>query len=322
LWIVSAGNSSARRRASTLTFALFGGLTVGALALGQTVYKYRDANGQWVFTDNAPPTGTKQDASFTLSHPSETLQNTIERTDDHGTTTFTAINTCLCVSSFLEKIIHSDDPNIPDGAEFRKILQPQSREPLVRVANTGQGKSELKYMWTISLGSPHAQHKPPGPYRAPFALGSTYTISQAYPATYTHDTPESQYAVDIALPDGTPVYAARDGMIINVRHDAFRGGASPAMMDQANVVDVLHDDGTIAVYGHLHWDSIQVHIGQQVARGQALGKSGSTGFSTGPHLHFVVIRNAGFAALSVPIEFAGPSGVPVTPVTGKLLTAY
>jgi hypothetical protein len=69
-----------------------------------------------------------------------------------------------------------------------------------------------------------------------------------------------------------------------LRHDAFRGGASPAMMDQANVVDILHDDGTIAMYAHLHWDSIQVHIGQHVDRGQYLANSGSTGFSTGPHL--------------------------------------
>jgi murein DD-endopeptidase MepM/ murein hydrolase activator NlpD len=94
------------------------------------------------------------------------------------------------------------------------------------------------------------------------------------------------------------------------------------MMDQANMVAVLHDDGTIALYGHLHWDSIQVHIGQHVDRGQALGNSGSTGFSTGPHLHFVVMRNDGVTDQSVPVTFAGPSGVPVTPTTGMKLTAY
>jgi murein DD-endopeptidase MepM/ murein hydrolase activator NlpD len=306
----------------SLRLALAAAVLVSTAALSQTAYKYRDANGQWVFTDNAPPAGAKTDASFTLSHPSETLQNTIERSDSGGTTTFTAINTCLCVSTFLQKIVHSDDPEIPDGTEYRKILQPHSRELLARVQNAGRGKSDLKYAWTIALGSPDAVHKPPGPYRAPFAVGSTYVISQAYPATYTHTTPDSRYAVDIALPDGTPVYAARDGVVINVRHDAFRGGASAAMMDQANIVAVLHDDGTIALYGHLHWDSIQVHIGQHVVRGESLADSGNTGFTTGPHLHFVVVRNAGFSAQSVPVEFAGPSGVPVTPVTGQSLTAY
>lgn len=63
----------------------------------------------------------------------------------------------------------------------------------------------------------------------------------------THDTPEAQYAVDIALPDGTPVYAAREGTVINLRHDSFRGAATPLLLDQANMVEVLHDDGTIAV---------------------------------------------------------------------------
>ena len=294
---------------------------LSALSTAQTAYKYKDANGRWVFTDNAPPTINKQD-TFSLGRQSDTLQNTIERTDSGTTTDFTAINTCLCVATFLERILHSDDPEIPDGTDFRKILQPQSRELLVRVRNAGKGPSRLQFMWTIALGSPDATHRPPGPYRAPFALGSTYVVSQAYPSAYTHTTPDSQYAVDIALPDGTPVYAAREGLVINVRHDAFRGGASPAMMDQANVVDILHDDGTIAMYAHLHWDSIRVHIGQQVDRGEYIANSGSTGFSTGPHLHFVVVRNGGFMAVSVPIVFAGPAGIPITPTTQKPLTAY
>lgn len=313
---MSAASAGLRLGVLALALAL-----VGPACPAQTAYKYRDANGQWVFTDNAPPAAEKQD-TFSLGHPTETLQNTIERTDGATTTDFTAVNTCLCVATFLEKIIHSDDPDISDGTEIRKILQPQSRELLVRVRNAGKGKSALQFMWTIALGSPDATHRPPGPYRAPFALGATYLISQAYPATFTHTTPDSRYAVDIALPDGTPVYAAREGIVINVRHDAFRGGASPAMMDQANVVEILHDDGTIAMYAHLHWDSIRVHIAQHVARGEYIANSGSTGFSTGPHLHFVVLRNAGFVPASVPIQFAGPSGIPVTPETQKSLTAY
>src|SRR6476469_586383 len=101
-------------------------VTCANLAIAQTGYKYKDANGQWDFTDSAPPSGAKTDASFNLAHQSETLQNTIERTDSGKTTTFTAINTCLCVATFREQIVHSDDPGIADGTEFRKVLQPQS----------------------------------------------------------------------------------------------------------------------------------------------------------------------------------------------------
>jgi murein DD-endopeptidase MepM/ murein hydrolase activator NlpD len=147
-------------------------------------------------------------------------------------------------------------------------------------------------------------------------------VSQAYPMRVTHVTPDSQYAVDIGVPDGTPIYAAREGTVINARHDSFRGGTDPAMMDQANMVEILHDDGTIALYAHLHWESIRVQPGQAVRRGQYIADSGNTGLSTGPHLHFAVIRNAGMFAESVPLQFAGAAGAAVTPQTGMTLTAY
>jgi murein DD-endopeptidase MepM/ murein hydrolase activator NlpD len=287
----------------------------------QGAYKYKDANGQWVFTDKAPASAVR-DGSIDLGHQSESLHMNIERSDKGTTTTLTAINDCICIATFTARIEHSNDPNIAAGSVFRKILQPRTREILVTIENAGQGAKDLEYRWRIALGSPEAQHKPSRPYRAPFAVGSTFVVSQAYPSQFTHVTPDSQYAVDIALPDGSQVYAAREGTVINMRHDGFQGGPTPEMMDQANVVEILHDDGTIAIYAHLHWDSIRVHIGQRVGRGEYIANSGSTGFSSGPHLHFCVIRNGGIENVSVPVEFAGPSDTPVTPMTQEPLTAY
>jgi len=292
-----------------------------ATLLAQTAYRYRDASGQWVFTDRAAKASAPGD-TFSLGHEGGALHLAVERTDTDESTQLTAINDCLCVVTFQVAIVQSDFATIPGGARYTATLAPGTRQSLVRVAATEKEKPVLRFAWKAALGSPAAVHNPPRPYRVPFAVGSTYPISQAYPVRMTHTTAESQYAVDIALPDGTPVYAAREGTVINVRHDAFLTGTSPVMLDQANVIEILHDDGTIALYAHLHWDSIRVRIGARVERGQYIADSGNTGFTSGPHLHFAVVRNAGAENVSVPVQFAGIGGVGVTPATQMPLTAY
>jgi murein DD-endopeptidase MepM/ murein hydrolase activator NlpD len=207
-------------------------------------------------------------------------------------------------------------------ATYHAVLQPHSRQTLLSATVAGASVVGFNFGWRIVLGTPGATHRPHEPYRAPFALGASFRVSQAYPVRISHNTAESQYAVDIAVPDGTPIYAAREGTVINVHHDFFRGAADAVMLDQANVVEILHDDGTIGVYAHLHWESIRVQPGQSVRRGQYIADSGNTGATTGPHLHFAVVRNAGMRAESVPVQFAGSGGTAVTPQTGMLLTAY
>jgi murein DD-endopeptidase MepM/ murein hydrolase activator NlpD len=287
----------------------------------QTAYRYRDANGHWVFTDQAPAAATPVD-SFSLGHENSTLHIAVDRSNDAESAQLTAVNDCLCVVTCEVSIVHSGFTAIPDGAGYRATLAPGTRQVLVRATDPDSAHGALRYDWSAALGSPDAVHQPSRPYRVPFGVGSTFLISQAYPSRITHTTPDSQYAVDIALPDGTPVYAAREGTVINARHDYFRGATAPVMLDQANVVEILHSDGTIAIYAHLHWDSIRVRIGAHVARGEYIADSGNTGFTSGPHLHFAVIRNAGTTNVSVPIEFAGIAEAAVTPVTQMQLTAY
>jgi murein DD-endopeptidase MepM/ murein hydrolase activator NlpD len=296
-------------------------LVHSTILTAQTVYRYRDANGQWVFTDQA---GDLAQAVESLGRRREnsTLHIAVDRNDDAESTQLIAINDCLCIVTFQVAITHSGFAAIPDDAEYRATLEPGTRQTLVRASRTGTDKADLRYVWRVGLGSPEAVHNPPRPYRVPFGVGSTYLVSQAYPNRITHTTADSQYAVDIALPDGTPVYSAREGTVINARHDAFRGAIAPVMLDQANIIEILHDDGTIAVYAHLHWDSIRVRIGEHVVRGQYIANSGNTGFTSGPHLHFAVIRNAGVEDVSIPVQFAGLAGVAMTPVNQMPLTAY
>jgi murein DD-endopeptidase MepM/ murein hydrolase activator NlpD len=296
-------------------------VALSGAALAQSAYKYRDANGQWVFTDHAANATAPAGAAISLAHETGALHVSVERIDTDAATQLVGVNDCLCAVTLRVWIEESDFVEISRGHAYQTTLEPGSRQALVTAPHVS-GAGMLRYSWTVALGSPTAVHNPPRPYRAPFAVGETFTVTQAYPARFTHVTPDSVYAVDFALPDGTPVYAAREGTVINVRHDSFRGAPLPAMLDQANLIEILHDDGTIGVYGHLHWDSIRVHIGQKVARGEYIANSGNTGFTTGPHLHFAVWRNAGTADVSIPVQFAGIGGAAVSPATSAPLTAY
>ncbi len=299
---------------------------VGTALGGQTGYKYRDANGQWVYTDQAPPSSAPaadaQVGTFSIAHDKTDLHLAVDREDDGPSTRLIAVNDCLCAVTFKVLIVHSVFDEVADNTVYRATLEAGARQAIVQAKRRDSGTEPLKFAWQAVLGSPDAVHQPPVPYRVPFGVGSTFRISQAYPVRNTHTTPDSQYAIDIALPDGTPVYAAREGTVINARHDFFRDALAPVMLDQANVIEILHSDGTIAIYAHLHWDSIRVRIGDHVVRGQFIADSGNTGFSSGPHLHFAVIKNAGGDSVSLPIQFAGVSGTPITPVTEMQLTAY
>jgi murein DD-endopeptidase MepM/ murein hydrolase activator NlpD len=307
------------------------------LLQAQALYKYRDASGAWVYTDRQPPAGTKAE-TMTVDLEARAPRITVEQSVDGGQLSLSAVNECACDAQFAVRIDSTGNVSLPPvpevpavpavdakasaGKFFHADLKPHSRQALLTAPYDGPGVTGFRYTWRAVLGTPGATHRPHEPYRAPFALGASFRVSQAYPMRVTHANPDSEYAVDIAVPDGTPIYAAREGTVINVRHDSFRGAADPAMLDQANIVEILHDDGTIGLYAHLHWESIRVQPGQSVRRGQYIADSGSTGLSSGPHLHFAVIRNAGMHAESVPVQFAGAGGATITPQTGMLLTAY
>jgi len=187
----------------------------------------------------------------------------------------------------------------------------------------GAASANIDYGYVYLPGDPTSQHRYEDGYRVPFVAGSAYQITQAYPDRKTHDTPDSLYAIDIGMPIGTDVLAARGGIVFDVIGKNFRGGTEiKEHAKEANIVRILHDDGTFAVYAHLNWDSIRVRPGERVVTGQYIADSGNTGFSSGPHLHFAVQRNSGMRIESLPVSFRGLNSNGVVPATGNVLTAY
>ncbi len=124
------------------------------------------------------------------------------------------------------------------------------------------------------------------------------------------------------MPEGTQIYAARGGVVIEVEQRFDEGGDTDLYLDKANFVTVLHADGTMADYSHLQYNGARVSVGDELRVGQFLGLSGATGFVTGPHLHFSVKRTVlGGKYETIPVKFATLNG-PVTPQEGRSYAAY
>ena len=137
-------------------------------------------------------------------------------------------------------------------------------------------------------------------------------VQQAWGGAYSHRDAENRHAVDFAAPVGSPVVAARDGVVMQAEAGFGEAAADEdeaALLARANFIRVLHDDGTMALYAHLQTGGVLVRVGQRVRRGQAIGRSGNTGLSTAPHLHFVVHANRGMRLESVPFRMFGPQGI-------------
>jgi len=197
---------------------------------------------------------------------------------------------------------------------------------LVQPADPGQGYHfNLQSTW--ALGDYTARPDEAVLYRLPFKDGSRFRLGQSPggPVT-THDTAESRFAVDIPMPEGTPVLAAREGVVIETEAGQTTGGQRSDLKDRANFVRILHADGSLASYAHLAPGGVQVAVGQRVSAGAPIGLSGNTGYSSGPHLHFAVLRQAmggdGFAMQSLPFRFyVGNPPAPFAPQFGLLVEA-
>lgn len=169
-------------------------------------------------------------------------------------------------------------------------------------------------------GEPRTLHNPLKPYRPPIPEGASFSISQAFKGEFSHNDPWNRFAVDIAMPEGTPVYAARAGVIMDIASDFYTGGVDMEKYgERANYVRILHDDGTMGVYAHLKLESVRYGLGRSIEEGMFIAESGSTGFSTGPHLHFVIQGNVGMAIESLPFQFEGEGGRGYIPEEGMVL---
>jgi murein DD-endopeptidase MepM/ murein hydrolase activator NlpD len=170
------------------------------------------------------------------------------------------------------------------------------------------------------LGSNRAVHDDSYVYSLPYAPGQAFRVSQADDGPFSHSGPE-RHAIDWKMPEGTPVLAARSGVVVGTKDDSEAGGPDRSFENSANYVLIQHRDGTIGNYAHLLRHGVRVRLGQTVDTGAVIGLSGNTGFSSGPHLHFSVFKTRdGRERESIPIRFRTEKGA-ATLVSGRVYAA-
>jgi murein DD-endopeptidase MepM/ murein hydrolase activator NlpD len=308
---------------TSISAAIVCAMLLPPAATSQNLYKYQDAKGGWVYSDRLPDNQVPfQQVPFAGSERRPEVE-LLERVGADGTLVLVARNDYYGTVQLAFSLSATENLAADVPTRGNRILPPRSETELVSLvrAHTDEQMS-VEFSFEYIHGHPGARHMPEGPYRLPYALASSFPVSQAFPDSVTHTDSANRHAVDFVMPIGTGVYAARAGTVIDVTGEFFEAGADIAIDGpRANLVRILHADGTLALYAHLNWNSVRVVPGEHVERGQYLADSGNTGFSTGPHLHFVVQRNAGGVVESVPIEFQGGAG-PMTVATGDRPTAH
>jgi hypothetical protein len=140
-------------------------------------------------------------------------------------------------------------------------------------------------------GTPDACNPPPSTgsagYKVPFACGARVTVTQGNNTAYSHNGTQA-WAYDFGVGRGTPVMAMEAGTVTHTNASVVAGGAcwnggGSECANTVNYVVIAHDDGASTLY--LHLDAPEVSVGARVTRGQRIGRSGNTGWSSGAHLH-------------------------------------
>ncbi|MDQ3201631.1 MAG: peptidoglycan DD-metalloendopeptidase family protein [Pseudomonadota bacterium] len=282
---------------------LFCGLFMACTsALAMTIYKSKDVHGVVSYSDR-PTKGSKVFVFRDRMEEHLERQVYLDIQKQKGADSVFVRNDLYAPVEIELSFSALKNVNGAPSRPIRRVLPARSRIRLALLTARQTGRP-LVYVprFEYSLGDPSGAamaYRYPLPWR-----GGPFRLSQGANGQYSHYGPKNRYAMDIAMPEGTPIIAARGGIVVKTENKQTGRGTDPS----GNFVRVLHDDGTMGVYLHLQQGSVSVREGQRVSVGSALALSGNTGNSSGPHLHFVVQRNTGLGLVSIPYQFAQPMG--------------
>ena len=204
----------------------------------------------------------------------------------------------------------------------RTLAPNQSEQVMVLSGGTPQREGNYHYSFDWTVGDKDAVHDDDHLYALPYSSGKSYRVIQGYGSRFSH-TGLEEFAVDLDMPVGTPVHAARSGVVARVEESHSKGCWNEGCGQFANYVVILHNDGTTGEYYHLMQNGSTVNVGDGVARGQRIAYSGNTGHTTMPHLHFAVYRATEWGnTQSIPVRFQSADGIIDRPRRGARYQAF
>ena len=296
-------------RGIVLAAALLAGLVASTGSASATrIYRWTDRNGIVHYGDRAPARVARTRVTAIPVHAEPGAMARLRLENDNGRYLAWADNTLAGPIEVMLRLVRNDnilgDPPLPARATV-----PAHGSTLVAVLTVADPRRSGGFELRLDPvpGDPSAK-----PVDVEYLLPldqRNLRVDQGYGGSFSHGDPQNRYAVDFAADIGTPVLAARGGVVMQVESDFEKAGLNLEKYGgRANFVRIVHDDGTMALYAHLKPEGVLVRVGQRVHAAQQIGLSGNTGFTTGPHLHFAVQVNRGMRLVSIPFRMSGPAG--------------
>jgi len=235
-----------------------------------------------------------------------------------GGVDFYASNSGFCTYQFEINFTELTNARTTVAMPYFRVIG-ASRENVFLFSLTPKNKNryQYRYKFKFNIGDPDsAEHEDTFKYLIPFGKGTRVKIQQGYNGAFSHSG-WMQYSIDFPVPEGTRVCAARDGVVVLVKSDSNTGGKTRTFIKDGNYIAIAHNDGTFSEYVHLKQGGNLVKPGDLVKAGDAIALSGNTGFSTSPHLHFIVVKPVRLGLWSVPVKFLGEGGSAIDLLQGK-----
>lgn len=312
-----------------LGMVLFGGLLPWSGNAQADIHRYHDANGMVHYIDNQtytakPLPASGQEQAFNRDG---VLVRVVEKPDGHY---FFVLNRLTTVVELSFRFSRQHNVTIP--LAMQQVLTLPATEELYVGKLSAQAAGDWRYHHefsyrggagvkasgldarSISLPDDFADNKRVASYfSAHHYLASPvtgrYRIAQGFNGDFSHNKLSNRYALDIALPVGTPLYATRDGVVMAAVDTHTGGGLAPQYRGKSNHLRLRHADGTMTLYAHLQAGSLRVRRGDRVKVGQRVASSGNTGYSSGPHLHLALQIDKAGRRESIPFTLQGSQPV-------------